>query len=146
MKTNNSTLLSSALLATLLAAPAFAAGLPPQDGTTLKPVRALAQTTQEKTFRGARAIQLLALETNVQPQDVRMIARTIARKTHYQFGVQRDIGQRFADALGSERFDAWSHGRPVALYSPAVIDEANRMAGLSPQDRGQRLERVAVNP
>lgn len=145
MNVRNSVAPTALLAATLLAAPVFAAGGDPQDGTTLKPVRAVAQAPQ-KIFHGHRADRLLALETNVRPQDVRMIGTNIARNARYQFGWQQQTGRRFAEALGPERFSAWSHGRPIPLYSPAVIQEANRMAGRAPDSGIRGLERVAVNP
>lgn len=137
---------STLLAASLLSVPAFAAGGDPQDSTTLKPVRVVAQPPREKVFHGIRATRLLALETDVRPQDVRMIETTIARNARYQFGWQQKTGRRFAEALGSERFTAWSRGRPISLYSPAVIEEANRMAGLSPDNDAGTLDRVAINP
>ncbi len=136
---------SALLAATLLAAPAFANAGEPQDGTTLKPVRAVAHAPQ-KIFRGHQAAQLLALETNVRPRDVRMIEIAVFRQMPYQFRSQQRAGQRFAQALGPERYAAWSHGRPIQLYSPAVIQEANRMAGIAPDHRGTVDTSVAVNP
>lgn len=136
---------SAVLVATLLSGSALAAGGEPQDGTTLKPVRAVAQPPQ-KVFSGHQAVQLLALETGVQPRDVRMIETTIARNARYQLLRQRKIERRFAEALGPERFTTWSHGDPIQLYSPAVIEEANRMAGRAPHSDSRGLERVAVVP
>lgn len=136
---------SALLAATLLAAPAFANAGEPQDGTTLKPVRAVAHAPQ-KIFRGHQAAQLLALETGVRARDVKMIEINIARKTRYQFRRQQETEQRFASALGPARFSAWSSGRPIQLYSPAVIQEANRMAGIAPDRRGAVDTSVAVNP
>lgn len=135
---------STLLAATLLAAPALAAGGEPQDGTTLKPVRAVAHSQPEKIFRGYQAFQLLALETGVRPRDVRMIETTVARNAQYQFGWQKKTGKRFAEALGPERYSAWSSGHSIQLYSPAAFEAANRMAGRSPGNGG--LDRVAVNP
>lgn len=142
-----SALLAAALLAApLFAAPASAAGGEPQDGTTLKPVRAIAPPVQQKVFRGRQATRLLALETELEPKDVRMIETTISRGTSYAFRSQQRTGQRFAEALGPERYAAWSRGRPIPLYSPAVIEEANRMAGTLPDGRARAIELVAVNP
>lgn len=132
------------LVASLLAAPVCTAG-GPQDGTTFKPVRAVVQPPQ-KTFHGHQADQLLALETNVRPRDVKMIETTVAHNARYQFGWQQKTGKRFEEALGSERYTAWANGQPIQLYSPAVIDAANRMAGLAPDHGTRGLERVAINP
>ncbi|TLX22868.1 hypothetical protein [Thermomonas fusca] len=143
MNVRNFIVPSAVLAATLLSGSAFAAGGEPQDGTTLKAVRAVAQAPQ-KVFRGHQADQLLALETGVRPRDVRMIETTVARNARYQFGWQQKTGKRFAEALGSDRYNAWSRGHSIQLYSPAVIEEANRMAGRAPNS--STLERVAVNP
>lgn len=146
MNVRNFCIVTSALLvATLLAGPgpASAAGGEPQDRTTLKPIRAVNQPPQ-KIFSGYQADKLLALETGVTPRDVRMIETTVARNEHYKFLRQRKIERRFAEALGSERFAMWSSGHSIQLYSPAVIEEANRMAGRA-SDR-DTLDRVAVNP
>ena len=145
MKLRNLVVPSVVLTAALLAAPVSAAGGDPQDGTTFKPVRAVVQPPQ-KIFNGHRADKLLALETNVRPRDVKMIETTVARNARYQFGWQQKTGKRFADALGPERYAAWTHGQPIQLYSPAVIDEANRMAGLATDHGTGGLERVAINP
>lgn len=134
---------SIVLAATLLSGPAFAAGGEPQDGTTLKPVRAVAPPPQ-KIFRGHQADRLLALETGVRPRDVQMIETTVARNARYQFGWQQKTGTRFAEALGPERYSAWSSGHSIQLYSPAVIEEANRMAGRA--SGRDAFDRVAVLP
>lgn len=136
---------SAVLVATLLSGSALAAGGEPQDGTTLKPIRAVAQPPQ-KIFRGIQATRLLALETGVQPRDVRTIEITLARNTYYKYKRQKMAERRFAEALGPERFTTWSHGDPIQLYSPAVIEEANRMAGRAPHSDSRGLERVAVVP
>lgn len=117
----------SALLATaLLAAPAFAAGGDPQQReTSLQPIRA---TMAHAPFRGYQASQLLALETNLTTPQVRMVERVTFRHASYAVRAQRNIGRQFAQALGEERYTAWASGRPIALYSPAVLHAANRMA------------------
>lgn len=135
------------LALSLLAAPAFANGGAPQDSTTLKPVRAIAtEAPPQKIFKGHQATQLLALETNVRPRDVHMIETHLRRGLPYDFRLQQRAGKRFAEALGPERYTAWSQGRPIQLYSPAVIEAARRMAGNVPDDRAAEANRVAVNP
>ncbi len=143
MNVRNFIVPSAVLAATLLSGPAFAAGGEPQDGTTLKPIRAVAPPPQ-KVFRGHQADQLLALETGVRPRDVRMIETTVAHDAQYELGWQKRTERRFAEALGPERYNAWSSGHSIQLYSPAVIEEANRMAGRS--SGRDTLDRVAVNP
>jgi hypothetical protein len=130
----------SALLAiAVLAAPAFAASSGQQGETSLQPVRA---TAQPVPIGGYRAIQLLALETDLTPKQVQMVTKTVARHERFHLRAEQKVGQRFAQALGSERYARWAAGHAIPLHSPAVLEAARGMANVA----ANRAVVVAVNP
>ncbi|MFT3754724.1 MAG: hypothetical protein QM769_02050 [Pseudoxanthomonas sp.] len=119
--------LALSLLALATAAmPALAADDGPQQETNLNPV--IAEKPAPRPIGGYKAKQLLALETNLTPQQVRMIEHTVASRQEYRFLFQKKVAKQFKESLGSERYAAWATGHPIALHSPAVLEAVRGMA------------------
>jgi len=134
------------LTAAVLAGPALAGEPQEKPIPTLAPVHPeLAPPVRQRVFRGYQADQLLALETGVRARDVRMIQNTLQSHANFRTRAEQKIGKRFAQALGEERYTTWANGRPIRLYSPEVINAANRMAGLAPEPSATEA-RVAIAP
>lgn len=128
-------------LVAIASAPAFAAGGDPQE-TTLDPV----QASHEKPISGRRAVNLIALETQLEAPDVLMVMRTEVNHRRYPFRFQRDLSTQFKNALGTERFTTLISGQPIELYSPAVLQAVRGMSGITTTDAATSGLRVAVNP
>jgi hypothetical protein len=138
------------VLLSAAAAPAFAGGNDPQQETNLNPVTAARPAMPP--IGGFQAIRLLALETDLTPRQVRMVENTVAHDEYFRFLADKKVAERFALALGRERYADWAAGRPIQLHSPAVIEAARNMASAAKNGRGRDAEpdlravRVALNP
>lgn len=122
----------------IAAAPAFAGD--PQE-TTLDPVRA----SHEKPISGFRAMQLVALETNLSAPQVRTVLRTESQHARYQFRAQRNWANQAEESLGTARFAALINGQPIELYSPAVLQAVRGMNGVAATEATSGI-RIAANP
>lgn len=138
--------LSMFALLAAAASPAFAAPKADAQETNLQPIRA--EMAAPAPIGGYRACQLLALETNLTAQDVRLVLTTVAHDERYRIRADRDMARQFEQSLGSERYSDLVAGLPVELHSPAVLEAARNMAAQGAETRAPagRVTLVAFNP
>ena len=117
--------LALALLAVAASPTLVASEADPQE-TSLQPVRAV--LAPPKPIGGYKALKLLALETDLTTQDVRLVLTTEVRNARYDFRSDLNKARQFESSLGSERFSDLIAGRPIELHSPAVLEAARSMA------------------
>ena len=82
--------------------------------------------TPPKPFSGQQAINLLALETDLTPRQVRMIVQHNPMM-HYTFLSEVKADRQFRQALGEARTTAYFDGDPIQLYSYKVREAARAM-------------------
>ncbi|MBW8823205.1 MAG: hypothetical protein JF567_03045 [Xanthomonadales bacterium] len=86
-----------------------------------------------KPFTGQRAINLLALETDLTPRQTRMVVQHNPAE-YYHFMSEIKADRQFRQALGDARATAYFNGEPIELYSDKVKEAARAMtAQQSPQ-------------
>ena len=86
-----------------------------------------------KPFTGQQAINLLALETDLTPRQVRMVVQHNPAM-HYNFMSEIKTDRQFRQALGDARTTAYFNDKPIELYSDKVKEAARAMtARQSPQ-------------
>lgn len=124
-----------------LALPTAAIASEPQE-RMLETVRATAHAPTP--IVGFRAMQLLGIETDMDARQVRMVLTTEANHQAYLFRRDQKVAWHFAQSLGDERFADLVAGKPIRLYSPAVLEAARSMA-MVPND-GKTLTLLVANP
>lgn len=108
-------------LVSLLAAagaPAFAAD-PPLIKNGQSTFRAINVTSQEP-IHGQRAMNLIALETDLTPRQVRHIMLHNPTQ-YYTFMSEIKADRQFQQALGQKRYSALMDGLPIQLHSDKVM-------------------------
>jgi len=87
-------------------------------------------TIAPEPIRGQRALELLALETDLTPRIVRMVLTHRAAES-YSFRFQRNAARQFQSTLGEERYASLMEGQPIELYSMKVRDAVRSSASTS---------------
>lgn len=113
-------------MASLSASIAVAAPDDEQRTTNLTPV----SSTASKPIRGQRAIELLALETDLTPRLVRSVM-THNPAEYYGFRLEINAARQFQASLGEERYSNLMAGRPIELYSAQVREAVRSRASTS---------------
>ena len=117
-------------LLSIACATAFAAGqTAPREQGTLGSVHISAT----QPIRGQLAINLLALETDLTPRQVKVLMSHSPDDSYMYFTTAR-LEDQLHNALGDDRYDALNDGRPIALHSAKVMQAMHAVAASAQAD------------
>ena len=119
-------------LLSVACATAFAAG---QTATPKNPQGTLGtvRIKSVQPIRGQLAINLLALETDLTPRQVRSLL-SHGPEDSYMYFTSAKAEDQLHGALGDARYDALNEGRPIPLYSAKVMQAVHAIAASAPAD------------
>ena len=132
------TLLFASLMSIAMFSTSAAGGSPPQ--SQFRDLGTVNVQPPPKPFSGQQAINLLSLETDLTPRQVRHIMQHNPSQ-YYTFMSEIKADNQFKQALGEARYSALRDGEPIELYSDKVREAAHSMAAstASQSDAGVRI-------